>query len=174
MGTIDAQEAGRWFERESAGLVLYARQWLDPPAAEDAVQDVFVSLMLQSQPPQHMKPWLYQAVRNRAFKILRADHRRTRREDRVASETPAWFEARPDDALDAREAEAALRALPADQREVVTLRLWGGLTLEEIGAVIACSVATAYRRYQAGLDRVRQQLEASWTRKTHSTAEPRS
>ncbi len=55
MGAIDAQEAGWRFERESKALVLCARQWLDLPAAEDAVQDVFESLMLQSRPPEQMK-----------------------------------------------------------------------------------------------------------------------
>jgi RNA polymerase sigma-70 factor (ECF subfamily) len=174
MGTIDAQEAGRWFERESNALVLYARQWLDPAAAEDAVQDVFVSLMLQSPPPDHLKPWLFRAVRNRAFKTLRADHRRLCREERMATETPACFEPRPDDALDAQAAEAALRALPPEEREVVTLRLWGGLTLEEIAAVLACSIATVFRRYQAALDGIRQHMEASWTREDRLTTGTRS
>jgi len=176
MGSIDAQEAGWWFERESNALVLYARQWLDHPAAEDAVQDVFVSLMLQSRPPEQMKAWLYRCVRNRALKALRTEQRRTRREDRLASETPAWFEPRPDNTLDAREAEAAVRALPAEEREVVTLRLWGGLTLEEIAAVLGCSVATAFRRYEAGLGSIRQQLqqEATWIGKIHSTVARRN
>lgn len=40
MNSIDAQEPGRWFERESTALVLHALPWLDPSAAEDVVQDV--------------------------------------------------------------------------------------------------------------------------------------
>ena len=51
MGSIGLQEPGRWFERESNALVLYARQWLDPSAAEDAVPDVFVNLILQKGNP---------------------------------------------------------------------------------------------------------------------------
>ena len=162
MDSIGPQELGRWFERESNALVLYARQWLDPSAAEDAVQDVFVNLMLQSQPPEHVKAWLYRAVRNRALKRLRSESRRSDREARVATEASGWFEPRPGNALDAREAEQALRRLPADEREIVTLRLWGGLTLEAIATVLSCSVATVFRRYQAGIEGVRNQLEESW------------
>ncbi|HOX02683.1 MAG TPA: sigma-70 family RNA polymerase sigma factor [Candidatus Paceibacterota bacterium] len=158
---MDAQELGRWFERESSPLVLYARQWLDPPAAEDAVQDVFMSLIVQSQPPEHVKAWLYRAVRNRAFQCLRSRGRRTRREDRAGAEAPGWFEPSPGKALDAHEAEQALRRLDPDEREAVTLRIWGGLTLEEIAAILSCSVATVFRRYQRGIENVRNHLEAS-------------
>ncbi|MBM3881149.1 MAG: sigma-70 family RNA polymerase sigma factor [Verrucomicrobia bacterium] len=161
MDSTTLGEIGRWFEEESTALVLYARQWLDPALAEDAVQDVFVSLMQQAQPPSQMKPWLYRAVRHRAFKHLRARRRRVTREERVASEGSPWFEPRPDDAVDAQQAELALRALPAEEREVVTLRLWGGLTLAEIAAVTECSLAAVFRRYHAALERVRQQLGAS-------------
>jgi RNA polymerase sigma-70 factor, ECF subfamily len=166
MASIGLPDLGRWFERESHALVLYARQWLDPAAAEDAVQDVFVNLMLQSPPPAHVKAWLYRAVRNRALKRVRSEGRRSDRETRVAAETLGWFEPQPGDAFDARAAEAALRRLPADEREIVTLRLWGDLTLEEIATVLACSVATVFRRYQAGIESIRKQLEESWARLT--------
>lgn len=167
MASIGLSDLGRWFERESKALVLYARPWLDPAAAEDAVQDVFVNLMRQSPPPEHVKAWLYRAVRNRALKRIRSEGRRSDRENQVAAEAPGWFEARPGDGLDAHEAEAALRRLPADEREIVTLRLWGGLTLKEISSVLSISVATVFRRYQVGIEGIRNQLEESWTATTH-------
>jgi len=166
MASIGPSDLGRWFERESNALVLYARQWLDPAAAEDAVQDVFVNLMLQSPTPEHIKAWLYRAVRNRALKRVRSEGRRSDRENQVAAEAPGWFEPHPGDALDTCEAEAALRCLPADEREVVTLRLWGGLNLEEIASVLSMSVATVFRRYQAGIEGIRNQLEEPWARMT--------
>ncbi len=166
MASLGVQELGRWFEQESHALVLYARPWLDAAAAEDVVQDVFVNLAQQSPPPAHVKAWLYQAVRNQAFKRLRSESRRGHRENRVATETAGWFEPRPGDGLDAHAAEAALRRLPEDEREIVTLRLWGGLTLEEIAIVLSMSVATVFRRYRTGIESIRNQLEESWTATT--------
>lgn len=163
MDTKQINQLGRWFESEAGALVLYARQWLDPSTAEDVVQEVFVSLMAQPAWPENPKPWLYRAVRYRALKVLRADRRRLQRESRVADDAVPWLEARGADALDAREAEQALQRLAPDEREAVTLRIWGGLKLEEIAAVLGSSVPTVFRRYRSGLQRLRQLMESPCT-----------
>lgn len=167
MDPVNVSELGRWFEKEADRLVLYARQWLDQGMAEDSVQDVFASLLLLSSKPYNMKAWLYRSVRNRALKHLRSRGRRRQREENAAAEVPWWFEPRPADAIDAREAETALRGLPAAEREVVTLRIWGGLTLEEIAAVVPFSTATVFRKYRAGLENLRDKLEVSCLTKTN-------
>jgi RNA polymerase sigma-70 factor (ECF subfamily) len=166
MGAIDASELGRLFESEASALVLYARQWLDVAMAEDAVQDAFVTLMAQGQQPAQPKAWLYRTVRNRALKIVRSRDRQEQREQRAALETPAWFEPHPGDLLDAQTAEAALRQLPAPEREIVTLRIWGGLTLEAVAGVMGCSVAAAFRQYRAALNRIRTELSKPCHTKT--------
>ena len=53
---------------------------------------------------------------------------------------------------------AALERLPGEQREVIVARLWGGLSFEEIAEVAGCSASTAFRRYSAGIDALRQEL----------------
>ena len=53
---------GRLVSEHAAALVLYARQWCDAP--EDVVQEAFVKLISQRQPPERVLPWLYRVVRD--------------------------------------------------------------------------------------------------------------
>lgn len=161
MSSVNPDHVGEWFEIEAGPLVLYARQWLDLGQAEDVVQEVFLRLMQQRTEPEHMKAWLYRAVRNLAFNRVRSMERRRRREETVAAETPAWFDPDPGLEMDAREAERALQILPAEEREIVTLRIWGGLTLEQIASVLELSAPTILRRLREGLRRIRTELETS-------------
>ncbi|MBN2506364.1 MAG: RNA polymerase sigma factor [Verrucomicrobia bacterium] len=167
MGSIEVNELGRWFEGEAGRLVLYARQWLDQAAAEDVVQDVFVQLILQRQPPHHMKAWLCRAVRNAALKHRRTGDRRQRREEHYAAATPSCFESPAAGAIDARHAETALGELPEGEREIVVLRIWGGLTFEEIAGVVNASGAMVFRSYRRGLEQLRRKMGVLCQTKTN-------
>ena len=143
------------YRRHAPALRLYARQW--GGLADDLVQDAFVRLALQAPPPDNVPAWLYGVVRNGARASFRAAGRRLRREQQAG--TPeAWFHP-ADDRLDAGEAVRRLAELPLEWREVVVARLWGGLTFEDVAAVVGCSPATAHRRYQAGLTALRERLD---------------
>jgi len=50
----------------------------------------------------------------------------------------------------------ALESLPIEQREAIVLRLWSGLSFEEIAELIGKSTSTAHRRYLAGLAGLRK------------------
>jgi RNA polymerase sigma factor (sigma-70 family) len=52
----------------------------------------------------------------------------------------------------------ALAELPADQRAVVHLKLWEGLTFEQIAAALNTPPNTAASRYRYGLDKLRERL----------------
>jgi len=54
--------------------------------------------------------------------------------------------------------ERALARLSVEQREVVALKVEGGLTFEEIGAALAVSPNTAASRYSYALARLREAL----------------
>jgi RNA polymerase sigma-70 factor, ECF subfamily len=167
MGTLSPEQVGDWFETEAGSMVLYALQWLDVGQAEDVVQEAFLRLMQQTQPPDHVKAWLYRAVRNLALNRLRSIGRRRGREEKMADETPAWFELDPGVGMDARQAEAALRRLPAEERELVTLRIWGGLPLDQIASILGWSTATVFRRYRDVLKHIRTEMERPCLSKTH-------
>ena len=68
----------------------------------------------------------------------------------------------PADDLDERAFRKALSAalgeLPADQRAVVHLKLWEGLTFEQIAELLGIPLNTAASRYRYGLDKLRERL----------------
>jgi RNA polymerase sigma-70 factor, ECF subfamily len=160
----DASKLAAWFEAHAAPLALYARQWLgERTRAEDVVQEVFLRLMAQTTEPANVRAWLHTAVRNAAIEELRSAQRRHRREQRVRETTPAWFDPRAGDLADADAVQRAVAALPPRQREVVTLRVWSGMTLGEISQVTGLAVSTAHDEYRRGLEGIRRAMEKPCT-----------
>ena len=136
-------------------LILYARQWC--PTPEDVVQEAFLKLAALREPPREPVAWLYKVVRNAALDSGKMARRRQQRETAVARPV-RWFVEPEVEGLDAETAVAALQRLPGEQREAIVARLWGGLSFEEIADVAGCSASTAFRRYSAGIDLLRQAL----------------
>ncbi len=153
---MNASELATLIDTHAAALVLYARQWSAAP--EDVVQEAFLKLMEARKPPPNSVAWLYRVVRHRAIDAGRVARRRQQREARVAR-PEGWFVEPAVDGLDAAAAVAALEQLPGEQREVIVARLWGGLNFEQLAAVIGCSVSTAYRRFEAGIQGLREVLK---------------
>ncbi|MEN6496003.1 MAG: sigma-70 family RNA polymerase sigma factor [Thermoguttaceae bacterium] len=149
------QRLSRLLRERGPALVLYAQQWCRNP--EDVVQEAFLQLVEEPAEPANVVAWLYRVVRHRALNASRSAARRTRRESAAALPGEAWFEP-SQDPLVADEASAALRQLPLEQREVIVARLWGGLSFEEVAEVTGLSLSTAYRRYQAGIEALRERL----------------
>jgi RNA polymerase sigma factor (sigma-70 family) len=155
---MSAAEVARLIDTHAAPLVLYARQWCAAP--EDVVQEAFLKLVCQGRSPQDVVAWLYRVVRNGALDAAKSARRRQRRES-AAARPVRWFVEAEVDGLDAESAVAALQRLPPDQREVIVARHWGGLSFEQIAEVAGCSASTAFRRYTAGVEDLRQQLGVS-------------
>jgi RNA polymerase sigma factor (sigma-70 family) len=145
-------------DAHSPALLLYARQFCD--AAEDVVQEAFLKLTAQRTWPADVVPWLYRVVRNAALDAVKTQRRREKRERAVARKS-AWFVEAEVDGLDAEAAAHALSELPIELREAIVAHLWGGLTFEQIAELSGTAASTACRRYQAGIDLLREKLEAS-------------
>lgn len=156
----DPAKLSTWFAAHVDALVLYARQWLDRGGAEDIVQEVFVRLMAQRREPPNVKAWLYACVRNAAISEARSVSRRKRREQTAAGRTPGWFDAHPRDVLEADTVQRAVQELPPRQREVVLLRVWSQMTLNEVAQVTGLAISTIFDEYRRGLEGVRGVLEA--------------
>jgi RNA polymerase sigma factor (sigma-70 family) len=159
MGSSDLERLTTVVAERAAGLVLYARQWLDAAAAEDVVQEALVALLAQRQPPDNPVAWMYRAVRNAAIDAARSSARRRRREQTVAESRGRWLEAGTESLLDAQAAEQALRQLEPDYRQVVVLRIWGELGFAEIAEIMQLSVSTVHGRYMSALSKLRIALE---------------
>ncbi len=162
MSAVGPELLGSLFDEHASALGLYARSWTDAP--EDIVQEAFIKLARQKVAPDRPVAWLYKVVRNEAVAQSRSIWRRRRREALVSSGES--LVSSPDDRLDAAHVSAMLQDLQAENREVIVARLWGGLTFEEIAKLQGCSVATAHRRYQTGLELLHERIEPSWTART--------
>ncbi|NLX04465.1 MAG: sigma-70 family RNA polymerase sigma factor [Phycisphaerae bacterium] len=159
MTWLEPSELSDCFRTWSAAMVLYARQWLDQAAAEDAVQDVFLALVSHHRRPVNLRAYLFRSVRNAAISRTRSLSRRQSHEQRAAVDRPGWFQARPDDLIDARAAQDALTRLPDQQRELLILKIWGGLTFDEIGTVTNDPTSTLFSRYKSALASLRRMME---------------
>jgi RNA polymerase sigma-70 factor (ECF subfamily) len=154
---MSPRQLGELIDRLGPPLVLYARQWT--AAQEDVVQDAFLKLVAARRPPEDPAAWLFAAVRNRALDTGKADRRRVKREQ--AAQPERWFVEPEIDGLDRDQAVQALERLPAELREIIVARLWGGLTFDQIAAVSGCAASSAFRRYEAGIAALREILGVS-------------
>ncbi|MDX6742677.1 RNA polymerase sigma factor [Actinocorallia sp. A-T 12471] len=128
---------------------------------EEVVSETFTIAWkrLADLPPQPL-PWLLGVARN----VLRENYRaEMRREEFAAELRERALPPQADVADDVAERQAALRALaalPEDERELLILVSWHGLSPREAAKVVGCSAATfrvrlhrARRRLQRELDR---------------------
>jgi RNA polymerase sigma-70 factor (ECF subfamily) len=146
----------RLYETKAADLVLYGRALgLSHAEAEDVLQETFVALMQQIQPPAKVEHYCVRSFRNRALNYRRSLWRRLTRE----LESTRWFERSPEESPAEREAMRCLAELPLEQREVIVLKIWHRRTFEEIGDVLDISPNTAAGRYRYGLQKLKIRLE---------------
>lgn len=141
-------------KRYATPLAIYAAQFCPEP--EDVVQEAFLELFRQPEPPENVTAWLFKVVRNRSISSRRSAARRDRHEGSLADRSPNWFEESPANTLDAREITRQISDLADDQREVLVLRLWGELTFEEIAELTESSSSTCHRLYQKAIEELRQ------------------
>jgi RNA polymerase sigma factor (sigma-70 family) len=152
---MSATDIARLIDAHAARLVLYARQWCDAP--EDVVQEAFLKLVRLARPPEDVVAWLFRVVRNGALDAAKMARRRQRHESAAGRAVRCFVE--PEwDGLDAETVAAAVEQLAPERREAIVAHIWGGLSFEQIGAVVGCSASTAFRRYTAGVEELREQL----------------
>jgi RNA polymerase sigma-70 factor (ECF subfamily) len=141
---------GRLYDAHGAALYRYALMVLaDSGDAEDAVQQVFTSLLRLGQAPATPDAYLRRAVRNECYSRLRQRARPVERPtDNALLEVVATDGASTEERL---ALERALRQLPSDQREVVHLHVYEGWTFQEIATFTGSSINTTASRYRYAL-----------------------
>lgn len=154
-----------------AGLLFAAALRIlgDPSEAEEVVQDGFVQIWERAGTfdPALGTPtsWTMRIVRNRAIDRLRSRQRRARAleelEQMLASEPPATPEApaelRGDEWAAVR---TALETLPLDQRQVIELAFFGGLSHGEIAGALRQPLGTVKARIRRGMLKLKDVLQA--------------
>ena len=135
----------------------------DEADTRDLLQEIFVKL---AREPARLagvrveRAFLVQLAHNAAIDLLRRRGTRERTKENFAAEMISPFApaTEPDEEMFRQALAAALAALPAEQRAVVHLKLWGDLTFAEIAAALEIPPNTAASRYRYGLDKLRDQL----------------
>ncbi len=142
----------------------------DAHLAEDVSQEIFVRLWRKPQSyvaeRGRFLTWLISVTRNRAVDEVRSRGRRQRHEtaspEEQERELPAGDSIDP--ALSAQLAEqarivrAALAELPPEQREIIELAYFGGLTQQEISERLDQPLGTVKTRIRLGMQKLRAAL----------------
>ena len=85
--------------------------------------------------------------------------RRSVREEEAGAPDAEWFLPDVEERETQRLLEDAVKSLQPIYREVVTLKIWGGLTFQEIAETTGVPLNTAASRYRYALDGLREILK---------------
>ena len=151
-------------EHKDRLLTLAAALTGDRQAAEDVVHDVFQQVIKDGahlRENTNLHAYLSVCTRNRAIDLVR--RRRTRNLDPATANSQRKVVDPLEQATETEETLAVLRAvneLPLEQREVLSLHVWGDLPFEEVGRLQGISKGAAYARYRKALEILRTKLRS--------------
>lgn len=126
--------------------------------AEDALQETFLKVYLHRSrytDMQQEKAWLYTIARNTAYDMLRKRRKEfpTEKEQleaaletcekNVDTDSSLWY-------LD------MIKELTKAEQEIVSLKIIGGLTHQEIGKVLHMTTASVKKRYERALHKLKE------------------
>ncbi len=188
-GLSDEQLMARVAARDSAAFgLLYDRHAPvvlgvvvkivgDRAVGEDVLQETYWRVWTQaaSYDPTKgpLRPWLFSIARRLALDVLRRQNVRPQaaRDESEARRLETATAPGDDvptavgDALAAAQLRDALGELSAEQRRVLELAYFGGLTRQEIARATNTPLGTVHTRARLGLQNLRARLEASGTDK---------
>jgi RNA polymerase sigma-70 factor (ECF subfamily) len=155
-----ADDWSAWLAEHGPALVLLARQYVSARAdAEDIVQEGFVRFWRSRQRAHDRTAYLFACVKTSALEWQRGRRRRWRREQAAArDESEPLFDSTVEQDERRAAVEQALAELPAEQREVIVLKIWAGLSFPQIAEALAIPANTAASRYRYALAKLREQL----------------
>ena len=129
----------------------------------DLLQEVFRKLAASPRMLDGVRDeraFLLRLAHNLTIDLIRRRASRDRKHEAAGGETAQLFAptADPDEAAYRAAVERALAELPPDQRAVVHLKLWEGLTFDAIAELLGIPLNTAASRYRYGIDKLRERL----------------
>src|SRR5476651_1265393 len=135
----------------------------DEADTRDLLQEVFVKLAREPKlldSVREERAFLIRLAHNAAIDLIRRRGTRERTKENFAAEIISPFAQTndPDEKVFRDELAVALGELPEEQRAVVHLKLWEGLTFDQIADALEISPNTAASRYRYGLDKLRGRL----------------
>lgn len=154
------------YRRHAQALFRYVLGMTSADRAEDLVQKAFVRFFNHARrnpEAEASAALLYRTARNLALNAARDEQRERGKRQEAAL---VRDEAGPgDEALrrlitdeETRRLYRAIHALPAEQRDVVLLRIHAEHSFEQIAELTGVPMKTVYRRYQLAVDKLKQEL----------------
>ncbi|MGB6221589.1 RNA polymerase sigma factor [Haloferula sp.] len=160
-----ASEWKQWLSENGHRLLLFARGWAPcREDAEDLVQEAIVRLWnLQKEkgggPPD--LPLVFSTIRFCGLNRHRSDKRRRKREESIIylnDFEDVWLDPAVEEDEEALLLRRAVQRLSDKLREVVTMKIWGGLTFAQISESLAISPNTAASRYRYALEQLANEM----------------
>ena len=156
------------FDRHAAaGYSLALRMCGRRALAEDIVQEAFLSLWRSGtgydRARGSVRSWVLSAVHNRAVDALRRTGAKAGRDvsdEGIAERLPAReaTDTEVERREESRQVRGALDELPADQRQVIELAYFGGLSHSQIAEMLDLPPGTVKGRMRLGLTKMRSAL----------------
>jgi len=156
----DNEALHRIYEKYKHDLVTLAGALLaDSSAADDVVHDVFISFIQRARQFRltgSLKGFLCTCVANRARNRNVSESRIIHAQDAQMAESPE-LRAQQDEQV--AQVERALAALPYEQREVLSLRMYGDMRFREIARELQVSINTVQGRYRYAMQKLHTILD---------------
>ena len=185
--TSDAELVGQFLKGRTAAFNLLVRRWQQPiyhylyrmlmhrEEAEDLTQQTFITVynkLDKLNTPEKFKYWLYRIAMNKAKDFLKSKKNKNMlsidsgTDDGNDYPSPADTLAGTDNTertmvqKELRELiQIGLQNIPDEQRDILILKQYQGLTFEEIAKITGSSVSTAKSRMYYGLKNLKQALD---------------
>jgi RNA polymerase sigma-70 factor, ECF subfamily len=117
-------------------------------AAEEAIHNAFQRLLRRGSAPAELRPYVFRCVRNAAMDDLR----------RTKGRESKLFVAPEEHTVDSNlrgELNALFDQLSNDERETIVLKVFDGMTFQEIATVREVSINTIASWYRRGMEKLR-------------------
>ncbi|HEY0546957.1 MAG TPA: sigma-70 family RNA polymerase sigma factor [Pyrinomonadaceae bacterium] len=146
---------------------LVLRILSDPASAEEVMLDVYMQVWRQASTYDEKRggplAWLTTVARSRAIDRLRSGKQRQQREEPLERADNHSAPANIEEEVAASEmrgrVQAALEQLSPEQREVIELAYYGGLSHSEIAAKLGQPLGTVKTRTRLGMMKLRDSLK---------------
>lgn len=157
--SLNSSSWNSWLGHRSRQFLLFARAQTRCEAdAHDVLQDSLVETWKRAGHKAPDDALVYATIRRRSIDLFRSTERRQRREQ-TASEI-LWLD-QPSDQPGSSDPglDEAVQRLPNHLREVLIVRIWGGLTFQQIAHALDIPQDTAASRYRYALEHLRKSMK---------------
>lgn len=136
----------QWYEAYKSSIFRFALSILkDNALAEDVLQETFLKLLSGGYTVYEGKEqaWLYKVARNLCYDVLRNRGREAELDASQSREQYGYID--------------LISGLDLTEREIVTLKIVGGLSHKEIAKVMGLTVHASKKRYERAIQKLREE-----------------